>query len=89
MFPGSYSDDSGEIIQFYLDTNEQTVLSEVHLWHAILKKKFRTSEKCFGSIEAVQAGITSKNSSVAAHFMYSTSINSNTRAYILLLKSVK
>lgn len=38
LFSGSYSDDFGEIIQFYLDTNEQTVLSELHLWHAILKK---------------------------------------------------
>jgi len=39
LFTVSYSDDFGEIIQFYLDTNEQTVLSELHLWHAILKKK--------------------------------------------------
>lgn len=37
-FSGSYSEDFGEIVQFYLDTNERTVLSELHLWHAILKK---------------------------------------------------
>lgn len=38
LFSGSYSEDFGETVQSYLDTNEQTVSSELHLWHAILKK---------------------------------------------------
>lgn len=38
LFLGSYSDEFGEIVQFYLDTDEQKVLSELHLWHAMLKQ---------------------------------------------------
>jgi len=51
LFTGSYSDDFGEIIQFYLDTNEQTVLSELHLWRAILKKN---EEDPKNSLEALR-----------------------------------
>lgn len=53
LFTGSYSDDFGERIQFYLDTNEQTVLSELNLWHAILKKKNEEDPK--NSLEALSA----------------------------------
>ncbi|XP_050064754.1 52 kDa repressor of the inhibitor of the protein kinase-like [Aphis gossypii] len=38
LFSGLYSDEFGELITFYLDSDKNTVIAELHLWHALLEK---------------------------------------------------
>jgi len=38
LFSGLYSDKFGELITFYLDSDKNTVIAELYLWHVLLEK---------------------------------------------------